>query len=37
VATLNTLAQDGQIKPEVVAEAITKYNINADAIIPLKA
>jgi pyruvate dehydrogenase E1 component len=37
VATLNTLADEGQIKHEVVAEAISKYNINADAVNPIKA
>jgi pyruvate dehydrogenase E1 component len=37
IATLSTLADDGQVKPEVVAEAISKYNINADAVNPVKA
>jgi pyruvate dehydrogenase E1 component len=37
VATLNALADDGQIKHDVVAEAIKKYDINADAINPVKA
>jgi len=37
VATLNTLADDGQISYDVVESAIKKYNINADALIPVKA
>jgi len=37
VATLNTLADDGQIAYDVVESAIKKYNINADALIPVKA
>jgi pyruvate dehydrogenase E1 component len=37
VATLNTLADQGMVKPALVAEAIKKYNINSDAIIPTKA
>jgi pyruvate dehydrogenase E1 component len=37
VATLSTLAEQGEIKPSVVAEAIKKYDINADAINPVKA
>ncbi|HEC73761.1 MAG TPA: pyruvate dehydrogenase (acetyl-transferring), homodimeric type [Methylophaga aminisulfidivorans] len=37
VATLNALADEGQVKYEVVADAITKYNISADAINPVKA
>lgn len=37
VATLNALADEGQIKHDVVADAIKKYNINADAINPVKA
>ncbi len=37
VATLNALADDGQIKHDVVADAIKKYNINTDAMNPVKA
>jgi pyruvate dehydrogenase E1 component len=37
VATLSALANDGEIKPEIVADAIKKYNIDADAINPVKA
>lgn len=37
VATLSTLAEQGEIKPSVVADAIKKYDINADAINPVKA
>ncbi len=37
VATLSTLADQGEIKPEVVADAIKKYDINADAVNPVKA
>ncbi len=37
VATLHALADEGQIKYDVVAEAIKKYEINADAINPVKA
>ncbi|GAB4297224.1 MAG: pyruvate dehydrogenase (acetyl-transferring), homodimeric type [Methylophaga sp.] len=37
VATLSTLAEQGEIKPELVADAIKQYNINADAVNPVKA
>ena len=37
VATLNTLADEGQIGYDVVAKAIKKYNIDADAVNPVKA
>jgi pyruvate dehydrogenase E1 component len=37
VATLSTLADQGDIKPEVVADAIKKYDINADSVNPVKA
>jgi pyruvate dehydrogenase E1 component len=37
IATLSTLADQGEIKPSVVTEAIKKYEINADAINPVKA
>lgn len=37
VATLSTLADQGDIKPEVVADAIKKYDIKADAVNPVKA
>ena len=37
VATLSTLAEQGEIKPEVVADAIKKYDIKADAMNPVKA
>ncbi|MEC9313373.1 MAG: pyruvate dehydrogenase (acetyl-transferring), homodimeric type, partial [Pseudomonadota bacterium] len=37
VATLSTLADQGEIKPEVVADAIKKYDIKADAMNPVKA
>ncbi len=37
VATLNTLADDGQIGYDIVDSAIKKYNINADALTPVKA
>jgi pyruvate dehydrogenase E1 component len=37
VATLNTLADEGQIGHDVVAKAIKKYKINADALNPIKA
>jgi pyruvate dehydrogenase E1 component len=37
VATLSTLAEEGEIKPEVVADAIKKYDIKADAMNPVKA
>ena len=37
VATLHALADEGQIKYDVVADAIKKYEINADAINPVKA
>jgi pyruvate dehydrogenase E1 component len=36
-ATLNTLADEGEIKHDVVAKAIKKYKINADALNPIKA
>ena len=36
VATLNTLAEDGQIAAGVVDKAIKKYKINTDAIAPVK-
>jgi pyruvate dehydrogenase E1 component len=36
VATLNTLASEGQIEVEVVEKAIKQYKINADAIAPVK-
>jgi pyruvate dehydrogenase E1 component len=37
VATLSTLAEQGDIKPDVVAQAIKKYDINVEAINPVKA
>jgi pyruvate dehydrogenase E1 component len=37
VATLNTLAEQGEIGFDVVDKAIKKYSINADAINPIKA
>ncbi|WP_417499445.1 pyruvate dehydrogenase (acetyl-transferring), homodimeric type [Methylophaga sp.] len=37
VATLHALADEGQIKYDVVADAIKKYEINAEAINPVKA
>ena len=37
VATLNAMADEGQIKHDVVADAIKKYNINVDAVNPVKA
>ena len=37
VATLNTLANEGEIKHDVVEDAIKKYKINADALNPIKA
>jgi pyruvate dehydrogenase E1 component len=37
IATLNTLADDGKIGYDVVESAIKKYNINADALTPVKA
>jgi pyruvate dehydrogenase E1 component len=37
VATLNTLADEGQIGYDVVAKAIKKYNINTEALNPVKA
>ncbi|MFM2484794.1 pyruvate dehydrogenase (acetyl-transferring), homodimeric type [Celerinatantimonas yamalensis] len=37
VATLYKLAEEGQIDKRVVAEAISKYNIDADKINPLHA
>jgi len=36
VATLNTLANEGEIKHDVVEKAIKKYKINADALNPIK-
>ncbi|MFW5450919.1 MAG: pyruvate dehydrogenase (acetyl-transferring), homodimeric type [Methylophagaceae bacterium] len=37
VATLDTLANEGHIKHDVVEKAIKKYKINADALNPIKA
>ena len=37
VATLNTLANESEIKHDVVAKAIKKYKINTDALNPIKA
>ncbi|MBL1319793.1 MAG: pyruvate dehydrogenase (acetyl-transferring), homodimeric type [Methylophaga sp.] len=37
VATLNTLADDGQIGHDVVAKAIKKYKIDTEAMNPIKA
>ena len=37
VATLHTLADDGQVDHDVVAKAIKKYNINTEALNPIKA
>ncbi len=37
VATLNTLADEGQIGHDIVTKAIEKYNINTQALIPTKA
>lgn len=37
VATLNTLADQGEIAYDLVEQAIKKYNINADALNPIKA
>jgi pyruvate dehydrogenase E1 component len=37
IATLNTLADDGKIGYDVVESAIKKYNINADALTPVRA
>lgn len=37
VATLNTLANEGEISHDVVEQALSKYNINTDAINPIKA
>ncbi|PHS70259.1 MAG: pyruvate dehydrogenase (acetyl-transferring), homodimeric type [Methylophaga sp.] len=37
VATLNTLADESEIKHDVVAKAIKKYKINTDALNPIKA
>jgi pyruvate dehydrogenase E1 component len=37
VATLDTLANNGDIKHDVVAKAIKQYKINADALNPIKA
>ncbi|MFW5425678.1 MAG: pyruvate dehydrogenase (acetyl-transferring), homodimeric type [Methylophagaceae bacterium] len=36
VATLNTLADDGQIGHDVVAKAIKQYNIDTEAMNPIK-
>ncbi len=37
VATLNTLADQGQMGHDIVTKAIKKYNINSDALNPMKA
>lgn len=37
VATLSTLADEGQIGYDVVTKAIKKYNINSEALNPVKA
>ncbi|OUR73800.1 pyruvate dehydrogenase (acetyl-transferring), homodimeric type [Methylophaga sp. 41_12_T18] len=37
VATLSTLADQGEIGFDIVEKAIKKYNINADALNPIKA
>ncbi|OUR63883.1 pyruvate dehydrogenase (acetyl-transferring), homodimeric type [Methylophaga sp. 42_25_T18] len=37
VATLSTLADQGEVTYELVEQAIKKYNINADALNPVKA
>jgi pyruvate dehydrogenase E1 component len=37
VATLNALADQGDIKYDVVEKAIKQYEINADAVNPVKA
>jgi pyruvate dehydrogenase E1 component len=37
IATLNTLANEGQIGHDVVTKAIKKYNINTEALNPVKA
>jgi pyruvate dehydrogenase E1 component len=37
IATLSTLADDGKIGYDVVDSAIKEYNINADALTPVKA
>lgn len=37
IATLSALAEQGEIKADVVDKAIKQYNINADAINPVKA
>jgi pyruvate dehydrogenase E1 component len=37
VAALKALADDGELKPEKVAEAIQKYGVNADKLNPLYA
>jgi pyruvate dehydrogenase E1 component len=34
VATLSALANQGGVKPEVVADAIARYDIDPDAIDP---
>jgi len=36
VATLNTLAEQGDIAADIVEKAIKQYNINADAVAPVK-
>jgi pyruvate dehydrogenase E1 component len=36
VATLNTLALEGQVEVAVVEKAIKQYKINADVITPVK-
>lgn len=37
VATLNTLADQGEVKYDIVEQAIKKYSINAEALNPVKA
>lgn len=36
VAALDALAKEGKVKPSTVAEAIAKYGIDADAVLPTK-
>ena len=36
VATLNTMAEEGMIKHDLVTKAIDKYKINAEAVAPVK-
>ena len=36
VATLNTLAAEGQVSTELVDKAIKQYKINPDALAPVK-